>query len=206
MEGVIFRHERHARFGARRQNVLNLELAHNVTPRTFRRVVVIGVYRAEQNFVDLRDVRRDVIGLRIFNPLLTVRHDDDGHAVIVSRLDNRRAKSFRADALFVIGKNNRVEAVIEPPLDEIFQRVELLITARRHILKIHAEHLDVPAHDSDFGSRRPLRRDKPVLIDAAYLQLRRQRLKIMVVADEARHGSFATEIRQVVRDIRRRAE
>ena len=126
--------------------------------------------------------------------------------MIMCRLYHRSAKSFRANSFFIIRKNNSVKTVIQFLLDKFFQNEKLFVASRRNILKIHSEHLRMPAHNTNFCCSRFRGGYKPFAIYSLIVQKLNKRLKIMIVADETRKHCFTTENRQVVGNIRSRSQ
>ena len=133
------------------QNVFNFEFAHNIPPRTFNAFIIFSAHGSKHNFIDFGNVGRYVISLLILNPALTIGHNGNGYAVIVSGTYDIFTEIFGTDALFIISQNYGIQTVIKKILDITFQRPVFFFGLGGIVLKIHSEHLLMTADNSNLS-------------------------------------------------------
>lgn len=204
MDDFFLAHEREAFFGARDDDVAQLELAHNVVRGLLDGLILIAD-GLEEHRIDFLEVRCDVVGVRILGPVRALRVDDDGHAVGVAGLDDLLAVLLGAGALAVVGDDHAVEALVELLVDVVEEAVGIGAGDRCGLFEVEAHHLLVAADDAQFRRRRAISRDEAVVVDAAGREFIEQALAVVVLADEARDTRLTAEQGEVVGDVGRAA-
>ena len=205
VDDFVLAHEREAFFGARDDDVAQLELTHDVVRGLLDGLVLVAD-GLEKHRIDLLEVRRDVVGVRVLSPVCALRVDDDGHAVGVTGLDDLLAVLLGAGALAVVGDDHAVEALVELLVDVVEEAVGIGAGDRRGFLEVEAHHLLVAADDAEFRRRRAVGRDESVVVDAARREFVEQALAVVVLADEARDARLTAEQGEVVGDVGRAAQ
>ena len=159
----------------------------------------------EKHRIDLLEVRRDVVSMRVLGPVRALRVDDDGDAVGVAGLDDLLAVLLGAGALAIVRDDHAVEALVELLVDVVEEAVGIGTSDRRGFLEVEAHHLLVAADDAKFRRRRAVGRDEAVVVDAAGREFVEQALAVVVLADEARDARLTAEQGEVVGDVGRTA-
>ena len=137
--------------GASGDNSGDVELSADVIGGIGASVIGGGVNGSEENAIEFGDVWDENISVLILDPVDAVGEGDNGHAVRVRIGDDGLTKVLIADALFVIGKDDGVEAVIEAAVNVVEEPVKKNVWVRCIVIEIEPENLVILSNDADFG-------------------------------------------------------
>ena len=183
--------KRETGFGAGDDDAAEVEFLHCSAGCLFDERVFIAD-RIGENGVDFLEVRRDIVRTGVLYPVRPFRVDDDRHMVRLAGSYDGLAVFFRADAFAVVGNNEAVQTFLELLLDVIQKTGGIVSGDGRRCFEVEAEHLLMPADDTEFRRGRAVGLDETFAGDASLVKFLQQAFAVVVITHETSDRDLAT--------------